>query len=773
MAGYEKNEDHITVHDGYLEDVTAVPVSILNPLQIEMGGEVRGSIRADHEMHATPVVQKRVPTTCAYTALSFLLYPQEESATITKIMSVLPQWARKVIALKDKHLLLFFYGMEAMEILMQVIGLMAEASKTPAAQVLARGECIAFNIIVLPTMIWISTRYPSLLVYAFATEIVIDKAYIGLALARPPSSLVGHANVHIPALMTIVTVNGFESMKKDTARKLRGSGVFAATMSVIGVVFGVYVAQAYTTRAALCAEEIGDIAVCANPRYYFASGLFGDTSCGFEMVESFSCSHASVEKIHDSQQYREMPELTEIDISNTPVISIPSSWGLIQNLTSLRMRGSQVRNVPWAIVTLPKLTTFDVHGAPCESSIEWSDGVLHSGSINGKVKAALIKTVTSLDISKNNLDRVPSWLEDFAMIKRLDFSGNNMTRFEGSSFLGRRDEFLVGGNPIVEAHLEDTTLVSTDGKRRAVQVQMLLDVKASLRTMHIDRWVDTLQGFSYLKKLNVAWKTNEKHNFPVGVSAMTNLVSLELSEISIEKPMESFIDAVTVLQGLQRFAVAHAGISGTIPARVSVLTNLRHFELHDNALEGTIPYGLYILRKLQVLNLGFNKFTGTILREISLLSRLQELYLDNTQVNGTIPREISLLSPTVFAYHADQWHNSSRDIDAEQFADITFVQLADRWHNSSRDIDAQQFADIVSTTHANQRHNSSRDIDVEQFAEFSFGQNEEQWYNSSGDMDAEQIASFGAACHSYQRNNFSRDIDASQFTLFVFVGHTG
>ena len=97
------------------------------------------------------------------------------------IMSILPQWVRGVVALKDKHLLLYFFGMEAVEVIMQVVGLTVEASTTSADQVLARGECIAFNIIVLPTMVWISTRYPSLLVYAFMTEILIDKAYIGCA----------------------------------------------------------------------------------------------------------------------------------------------------------------------------------------------------------------------------------------------------------------------------------------------------------------------------------------------------------------------------------------------------------------------------------------------------------------------------------------------------------------------------------------------------------------------------------------------------------------
>ena len=64
--------------------------------------------------------------------------------------------------------------------------------------------------------------------------------------------------------------------------------------------------------------------------------------------------------------------------------------------------------------------------------MDWSGGVIDSGSFNAKVKAELVKTLTSLDISENGLDGVPSWVDDFAQLKRLDFSRNNMTRFEGS-----------------------------------------------------------------------------------------------------------------------------------------------------------------------------------------------------------------------------------------------------------------------------------------------------------------------------------------------------
>ena len=161
-------------------------------------------------------------------------------------------------------------------------------------------------------------------------------------------------NVLVPALMTIATVQGFNTMK-DTARKLRGSGVFAATMSVIGVVFGAYVAVKYTVQVSVCVREIGDIARCAEPRNYFAKGLFGEMICGFEKVERFNCGKSSVRTALESQVYATMTNLTHIDMSNTPVMSIPSSWGMLQNLTSLRLRGSQVRSVPWAVVTLPLL----------------------------------------------------------------------------------------------------------------------------------------------------------------------------------------------------------------------------------------------------------------------------------------------------------------------------------------------------------------------------------------------------------------------------------
>ena len=59
MAEDEKNKEPVVVRHEQLESVTAVSVSIFNPLHIEMGGEARDSIGMDREAHAEPVVQEQ------------------------------------------------------------------------------------------------------------------------------------------------------------------------------------------------------------------------------------------------------------------------------------------------------------------------------------------------------------------------------------------------------------------------------------------------------------------------------------------------------------------------------------------------------------------------------------------------------------------------------------------------------------------------------------------------------------------------------------------
>eukprot|EP00949_MAST-11_sp_MAST-11-sp1_P001268 g1268.t1 len=627
---------------------------------------------------------------CAYSALSFLLYPQEESKITEKIMSVLPRWVRDARKLMEKYRLLYFFGMEVVEVLMQGIGLMLEARTASAVQVLVRGECIAFNIIVLPTMVWVSTRYPALLPYVFAMEILLDKAYMALALQNSERSFMAHVNLLVPALMSISTVQGFDSMKA-TARKLTRTGAFAASMSAIGIAFGVYLALTYTSQAAQCVEEIGDFAMCAEPRQYFSNGLFGNTSCGFEHVKYFSCS--DVTTIRESHRYSEMTELTHIDISHTTLVTtIPSSWGMIENLRSLQMQDSKILNIPWDVATLPHLTKLDVTGAPCAASLTWS-GAIDSRSIKQRIRAEIGKRLASLDISRNGLVSVPVWVEEFVRLKRIDFSWNNMTRFEASTFLGRREHFLLHGNPVMEAYLVDTGLTRTGKTRRTVQLALLHAIEGNLRTLVIDDWLKTIQEFPNLQELNVTWKEREERIFPMHVSTLADLTSLTFSNADFNTTIESITGVLTRLE------------EGEFDIGISVLTQLTLLDLRGNEyLNGTIPRDISKLSNLNIFRIGQTQIHGTIPRAISKLSMLEVFSI---QLGGIGARkhanQLYSTSRTIFTEriknsgarrYADTRNNSSRNIWTSKLARVGLVANAYQWEHSKAHINAYKFEDV-------------------------------------------------------------------------------
>ena len=209
---------------------------------------------------------------CASSGLYILVFEEEETYIAVKGISFLPTMMRRVIALKAKHMVHFFFAMEAIEVAMQLFGLLVAASETDAFIVLLRGECIAVNVVVLPIMIWISSRDPSLLVYVFAVEIFIDKSYLALSLAKPPATPVEHLNVLVPSMMTIVTVKGFNTMK-NTARRLQRSGLIAGIMSAVGVSFGAFMLISFKSREG-AASLSWEILPFAPHRDYISSTAF-------------------------------------------------------------------------------------------------------------------------------------------------------------------------------------------------------------------------------------------------------------------------------------------------------------------------------------------------------------------------------------------------------------------------------------------------------------------------------------------------------------------
>ena len=175
-----------------------------------------------------------------------------------------------------------------------------------------------------------------------STEIIFDKLFTGVAvLLRPDTitefnlSFVGqlarHGGCLIPALMTSLDIDDalvlaahvdqnslevteihFEPSAK--ASKLLGvplsrtmaklnqdsnkSKLFlvaaAAISFILGFGLGTFTLLSFFTQDQLCHDQLGSIASCARPRYYFSNGLFGQTSCAWSSTKSINCESSTL-----------------------------------------------------------------------------------------------------------------------------------------------------------------------------------------------------------------------------------------------------------------------------------------------------------------------------------------------------------------------------------------------------------------------------------------------------------------------------------------------
>ncbi|KAL3725018.1 hypothetical protein ACJRO7_030087 [Eucalyptus globulus] len=128
-------------------------------------------------------------------------------------------------------------------------------------------------------------------------------------------------------------------------------------------------------------------------------------------------------------------------------------------------------------------------------------------------------------------------------------------------------------------------------------------------------------------------------------TALSNLVSLDLSANSLYGPIPSSIGNLSKLSTLSIF---NNSLSGTIPLEIGKLSRLRLLYLDGNRLHGTIPEEIGMLHSLLNLTLYDNYLAGQIPTSMGNLSNLTFLALGQNNLVGSVPREIYTLSSLTF-----------------------------------------------------------------------------------------------------------------------------
>ena len=91
----------------------------------------------------------------------------------------------------------------------------------------------------------------------------------------------------LPASRTSRTM---AKLNQDSQKSKIFLTVAAAMSFIIGFGLGLFTLVTFVTQDQLCHDQLGSIASCARPRYYFSNGLFGETSCAWPSTRKIHCT---------------------------------------------------------------------------------------------------------------------------------------------------------------------------------------------------------------------------------------------------------------------------------------------------------------------------------------------------------------------------------------------------------------------------------------------------------------------------------------------------
>jgi Leucine-rich repeat (LRR) protein len=219
--------------------------------------------------------------------------------------------------------------------------------------------------------------------------------------------------------------------------------LLGAASVLFGVVIWAIVDGAIRAQADRCEARVGAVARCMRPRVYFPNnGLFGQTECGFDLVQSADCAGGALGSGVTSlpaapEAYRQMVRLTHIDMSGSIGLErLPWSWSLVPNLTRIDVsRCSALRKVPPRLCAMPSSLNaadgLNVTGTPVSRVLNWSgqlDTIAADTTARFSVSPACaigFETLASLILSHNNLTHKaltkPSFFQELRRWPRLSY----------------------------------------------------------------------------------------------------------------------------------------------------------------------------------------------------------------------------------------------------------------------------------------------------------------------------------------------------------------
>ncbi|XP_014511501.1 leucine-rich repeat receptor protein kinase EMS1-like [Vigna radiata var. radiata] len=240
---------------------------------------------------------------------------------------------------------------------------------------------------------------------------------------------------------------------------------------------------------------------------------------------------------------------------------------------------------------------------------------LDSNALYGSLPSVLknLTSLVSLDLSQNKFDSVPGWLGELKGLQYLSLSGNDVHQIEGSlaSLLGNC------------CHLQQLDMsrnkIQSDALGNHIQFEC---IRHDL--MYLDLSYNEFNG-----------------SLPAWLGQLENLSSLIMTDSNLVGSLPCAI--ITKLVHLENLVLSNNNFNGSLPDCIGDLVSLKILILASNHFDGIIPRSLVQLVSLTDLDLSRNSLNGTIPHNIGQLQNLSTLYLSENKLHGNIPYSLSQL----------------------------------------------------------------------------------------------------------------------------------